>query len=138
LKDKQVTEQIIGCAFKVHRALGSGFLEKIYENALLIELRKTGLAVEQQKSIPVYYQGEKVGEYYADLWVENRVICEIKANSALSKENEAQLVNYLAATGVDTGLLINFGSSVLVRRKFRERHESINPVNPEKSCSSCP
>jgi GxxExxY protein len=134
LKDKQVTEQIIGCAFKVHRALGSGFLEKIYENALLIELRKTGLAVEQQKSIPVYYQGEKVGEYYADLWVENRVICEIKANSALSKENEAQLVNYLAATGVDTGLLINFGSSVLVRRKFRERHESINPVNPEKSC----
>ena len=134
MKDKEITEQIIGCAFKIHRALGSGFLEKIYENALVIELCKMGLHAEQQKPIPVYYEGEKVGEYYADLFIENCVICEIKANSALSKENEAQLVNYLVATGVDTGLLINFGNSVIVRRKFREHKESINPVHPEESC----
>lgn len=134
MKDKDITEQIIGCAFKIHRALGSGFLEKIYENALVIELGKMGLHTEQQKPIPVYYEGEKLGEYYADLFVENCVICEIKASSALSKENEAQLVNYLVATGVDTGLLINFGNSVIVRRKFREYKKSINPVHPEESC----
>ncbi len=120
MKDKALTKKIIGCAFKVHNTLGSGFLEQVYENALRIELAKQGLEVKQQEPIKVYYEGQVVGSYYADLWVENRVIVELKAVRALSKAHEVQLVNYLTATGVDTGLLLNFGPSVEVKRKFRE------------------
>jgi len=100
--------------------LGHGFLEKVYENALRIELVKQGLEVKQQEPIKVYYEGQVVGDYYADLWIEDRVIVELKAVRALSKAHEVQLVNYLTATGVDTGLLLNFGPSVKVKRKFRE------------------
>jgi GxxExxY protein len=92
----------------------------VYENALRIELVKLGLEVKQQEPIKVYYEGQVVGDYYADLWVENQVIVELKAVQMLSKEHEVQLVNYLAATGIDTGLLLNFGPSVQVKRKFRE------------------
>ncbi len=120
MKDEALTKKIIGCAFKVHNTLGAGFLEKVYENALRIELLKLGLAVKQQEPIKVYYEGQVVGDFYADLWVENRVIIELKAVRALSKEHEVQLVNYLTATGVDTGLLLNFGPSVKIKRKFRE------------------
>ena len=120
MKDEPLTEKIIGCAFKVHNTLGPGFLEKVYENALRIELVKLGLGVKQQEPIKVYYEGQVVGDYYVDLWVENQVIVEVKAVQALSKEHEVQLVNYLTATGVDTGLLLNFGPSVQVKRKFRE------------------
>ena len=120
MKDDSLTETIIGCAFEVHNVLGAGFLEKVYENALRIELLKQGLKVKQQEPIQVYYEGQVVGSYYADLWVEDRVIIELKAVRSLSKAHEVQLVNYLTATGVDTGLLLNFGSSVQVRRKFRE------------------
>lgn len=120
MKDEFLTKTIIGSAFKVHNALGAGFLEKVYENALRIELLKQGLEIKQQEPIEVYYEGEVVGSYYTDLWVENRVIVEVKAVQALSKAHEVQLVNYLTATGVDTGLLFNFGSSVQVKRKFRE------------------
>ncbi len=120
MKDKDLTEKIIGCAFKVHNILGAGFLEKVYENALRIELLKLDLKVKQQEPIKVYYEGEVVGDFYADLWVENQVIIELKAVRVLSKEHEVQLVNYLTATGVDTGLLINFGPSVEIKRKFRE------------------
>lgn len=130
MKDEHITEEIIGCAFKLHRVLGPGFLEKVYENALSIELRRCGLTFEQQRPVPVYYDGERVGEYFADLLVEGRVICEIKSTSSLSKEHEAQLVNYLVASGIDTGLLIGFGSSVAVRRKFREPKSPVNPENP--------
>jgi len=115
-----LTKKIIGCAFKVHNALGCGFLEKVYENALRIELLKEGLEVKQQEPIKVYYEGQVVGDYYADLWVEDRVIVELKAVQTLSKAHEVQLVNYLTATGVDIGLLLNFGSSVQVKRKFRQ------------------
>jgi len=120
MKDESLTKTIIGCAFKVHNALGAGFLEKVYENALRIELLKQGLQVKQQEPIQVYYEGQVVGSYYADLWVEDRVIIELKAVRSLSKAHEVQLVNYLTATGIDTGLLLNFGSSVQVKRKFRE------------------
>ena len=95
-----LTEKIIGAAFKVHNTLGSGFLEKVYENALRIELVKQGLVVKQQEPIKVYYEGQIVGDYYADLWIENRIIVELKAIQKLGKDHEVQLVNYLTATGV--------------------------------------
>src|SRR2546427_9724233 len=120
MKDDDLTQQIIGCAFKVHNTLGPGFLEKVYENALRIELEKLGLRVKQQEPINVIYDGQVIGEYYADLWINECVVVELKAVQALVKEHEVQLVNYLTATRVNDGLLINFGPSVQVKRKFRE------------------
>lgn len=120
MKDDDLTQKIIGCAFKVHNKLGAGFLEKVYENALRIELEKLGYNVKQQEPIKVIYDGHVVGEYYADLWVEGRLIVELKAVQSLIKRYEVQLVNCLTATEVDNGLLLNFGSSVEVKRKFRE------------------
>lgn len=120
MEDNLLTHKIIGAAYKVHNQLGAGFLEKVYENALRIELTKLGLQVQQQALIAVYYEGEIVGEYYADLWVEEQIIVELKAVRVLTKEHEVQLVNYLTATGFETGLLLNFGSSVQVKRKFRQ------------------
>ncbi|HUS11716.1 MAG TPA: GxxExxY protein [Pyrinomonadaceae bacterium] len=120
MKDDDLTQKIIGCAYKVHNTLGPGFLEKVYENALRIELEKLGLEVKQQEPINVTYDCQVVGEYYADLWVDERVVIELKAAQTLVKQHEAQLVNYLAATGIDCGLLLNFGPSVQVKRKFRE------------------
>lgn len=121
MENEALTKIIIGGAFKVHNTLGAGFLEKVYENALYIELKKQRLKVEQQTPIHVYYAGEVVGEYYADLLVENRVIVELKAVRQLHREHEVQLVNYLTATGLDVGLLLNFGpSSVDVKRKYRQ------------------
>jgi GxxExxY protein len=120
MREDALTKTIIGCAFKVHNTLGPGFVEKVYENALCIELQKQGLETRQQEPIEVYYDGQVVGEYYVDLWVGDRVIVEIKAVQALTKAHEVQLVNYLTATGVDTGLLLNFGPSVEVKRKYRQ------------------
>ena len=102
------------------RSWSPGFLEKIYENALRIELEKLGLKVKQQEPINVCYEGQVVGEYYADLWVDESVVIELKAAQTLVKQHEVQLVNYLTATGIDCGLLLNFGPSVQVKRKFRE------------------
>ena len=116
----KLTERIIGCAYRVHNELGPGFLEKVYENALRIELEEAGLGVRQQCPVPVRYRGQVVGDFYADLVVEGRVIIELKAVRDLAKEHEVQLVNYLTATGIDDGLLINFGVSVEVKRKFRK------------------
>ena len=133
--DDDLTQKIIGCAYKVHNALGPGFLEKVYENALRIELEKLGLRVQQQAPINVKYEGQVVGEYYADLWVNESVVVELKAVQVLVKEHEVQLVNYLTATGVDAGLLINFGPSVQVRRKFREykpKGSLLNEILPAK------
>src|SRR5437660_2689044 len=120
MTDDEVTATIIGCAYRVHNRLGSGFLEKVYENALRSELENLCLPVRQQEPIHVIYQGHIVGEYYADLWVNDRVVVELKAVQSLVREHEVQLVNYLTATGIDAGLLLNFGSSVQVKRKFRE------------------
>ena len=116
----ELTENVIGCAYAVHNALGAGFLEKVYENALRLELAAVGVRVLQQHPIPVKYRGEVVGDFYADLMVEDTLVVELKAVQYIAKEHEVQLVNYLAATGMDDGLLINFGSSVTVKRKFRE------------------
>jgi len=115
-----LTRTIIGCAFKVHNTLGQGFLERIYENALRIEIEKLGIQVKQQDEISVWYEGQILGEFHPDLWIPNQLIIEIKAVQTLLREHEVKLVHYLTATHVDNGLLINFGPSVQVKRKFRE------------------
>jgi len=112
VKDK-LTEKIIGCAFTVSNTLGCGFLEKVYENALTIEMTNSGLKCEQQKSIPVTYHGIPVGDYYADIFVEGQVILEIKAAKAIDESHQAQLINYLKATGIHKGLILNFGTTKL-------------------------
>lgn len=106
MEDDALTREIIGCAYKVHNALGAGFLEKAYENALRIELIKLGHKVKQQEPINVTYEGHIVGEYFADLWVDEIVVLEIKAVQMLAKIHEVQLVNYLTATGINTGLVL--------------------------------
>lgn len=114
----KLSEKIIGCAFKVHNTLGCGFLEKVYENALAHELRKNSLSVEQQKPIQVIYDEIVVGEYIADILVESAVILELKAIKAIDKIHEAQLLNYLKATGLNLGLILNFGQPKLQIRRF--------------------
>jgi len=106
----KITEKIIGSAYKVGNALGCGFLEKVYENALAYEIRKYGLEVKQQESIKVFYDGVEVGFYEADLWVENKVLIELKAVKNLDDVHKAQCLNYLKATAVKICLLINFGN----------------------------
>ena len=105
-----VTEKIIGCAYTVANTLGSGFLEKVYENALACELRKAGLSAQQQFNVDVYYDSVRVGDYVADLLVENEVLVELKAVKALDNIHLAQCMNYLKATGLQVCLLINFGT----------------------------
>jgi len=117
VKHEQLTEQIIKGFYTVYRALGYGFLEKVYENSLAIELRKMKLEVVPQAEIKVYYAGVVVGEYYADLLVADAVIVEIKAVRASLKEHEGQLLNYLKATPYEVGLLLNFGPKPEIKRK---------------------
>ncbi len=105
----EITEKIIGAAFEVHGLLGYGFLEKVYENALLAELCKRGVKAETQQAIKVKYKDVIVGDFVADLVVENKVIVELKTEESYNKVHEAQLLNYLTATGIKVGLLINFG-----------------------------
>ena len=116
-KYSELTHEIIGCVYRVFNALGAGFLEKVYENAVIIELTKLGMSAEQQVPIDVYYDEIKVGEYYADILVEDKVIIELKAATDLVKAHEVQLVNYLKATGIEVGLLINFGDEVQIKRR---------------------
>ena len=115
-----LTHKVIGCAYTVHNVLGSGFLEKVYENALKLELHKLGIEARQQPKLPVLYDGHRVGVFYPDLWIEKHLIIEIKAVQSLIPEHETKLIHYLAASGIENGLLINFGSSVQVKRKFRQ------------------
>lgn len=117
----QVTQIVIGCAFKVSNTLGVGFLERVYENALVHELRKTVLQVEQQKPLQVWYGGVIVGNYVADLLIEEAVIVELKAVTALDNKHFAQCMNYLKATELTLGLVINFGSpKVEIKRVVRD------------------
>ena len=112
--------QVIGAAMKVHSTLGPGFLESVYQNALRWELQKLGLKVDVQKPITVHYDGQVVGIFTADLLVNDSLILELKANQLLVKAHEVQLVNYLVATGIDEGLLLNFGVERLeYKKKFR-------------------
>ena len=117
--DQLITE-IIECAKRIRRQLGPGFLEKVYKNAMVVELRKLKLNFETEKLIQVLYDGIVVGEYRTDIIVEGKLILELKATQDLSIANEVQLVNYLTSTGIDDGLLINFGSDKLqFKRKYR-------------------
>ena len=135
-QDHALTEKVIGLAMKVHRALGPGFLESVYRNALAFELRRTGLSVELDQRISVRYENVIVGEFVADLLVNDSLICELKAISTLTKNDEVQVVNYLTATNRDVGLLLNFGTASLqFKRKHRrlpsatESADFLNPVN---------
>ena len=105
----RITERIINCVYRVSNTLGSGFLEKVYENALAIELRKNGLRVEQQRPIKVFYEKNLVGDFVADLLVEDSVIVELKAAKTVDEVHSAQCMNYLKATGLKICLLVNFG-----------------------------
>ncbi len=124
MQHEESTGKIIGCAMKVHSVLGPGFLESVYHNALLYELNKAGLRVENKKCLTVYYDGHLIGEFETDLFAEDLVIVENKAVQNLSPAHEAQLVNYLTATGKDIGLLLNFGATSL---QFKRKHRIYKP-----------
>ncbi len=115
---KNITDQIIKTYYEVYNELGYGFLERVYQNAMLLELKNKGLVVESQKMIKVHYKGLLVGDYFADIIVENSVILELKASEVLVYENELQLLNYLRATNIEVGLLLNFGKKAEFRRKI--------------------
>ena len=113
-----ITYKINGAIFEVNRELGAGFLEKVYENALLIELAEAGLKAEKQVPIKVKYKGKEIGEYFADIIVESQIILELKAIESLQKVHEAQLLNYLKATGMKIGLLVNFTHPKATIKRF--------------------
>jgi GxxExxY protein len=117
LKHKELTEKIIKIFYKVYNKLGYGFLEKVYENALMLEFKRESILAISQSAIKVLYDIEIVGEYFADILVDNKVIVEIKAARSLAAENEAQLLNYLKGTDIEVGLLLNFGPKPGIKRK---------------------
>jgi len=117
MKHKELTEDIIKIFYKVYNTLGYGFLEKIYENAMMIEFRRSGILAEAQWPIKVKYEGEVVGEHSADIIVDNNVIVELKAAKSLMPDHHAQLLNYLKATDIEVGLLLNFGPKPEISRK---------------------
>ncbi len=119
-QDKELTDRIICCSYNVHNILGAGFLAKVYENALCLELREAGLNVVQQAPVQIKYKGQLVGDYFADLLVEEKVILELKAVDVLNSMHEIQLKNYLKGSRLELGLFINFGNSVEVKRKFHK------------------
>ena len=123
-----LTRRIIGTAMMVHRELGPGFLESVYRHALAHELARVGMPVETEKRIAVRYRGVPVGEFVADLVVDGRVIVEAKAVRTLASAHEVQLVNYLTATGIDVGILVNFGAASL---EFRRRSRLFRPPHPD-------
>jgi GxxExxY protein len=128
MEEQELTEKIIGCAMKVHSALGPGFLESVYAKALEHELRKIGVKVESEKLITVKYDGVMVGEFSADKLVADKIIVEEKAVQSLVSEHEVQSVNYLTATGIEIGLLLNFGAQRLeYKRKVRTYREKPPP-----------
>ena len=117
---EDLIRQVMTCAINIRRQLGPGYLEGVYKNAMLVELRKWKLDYEVEKPINVYYEGILVGEFKADIVVEKQLILELKAVNSLHIAHEVQLVNYLTATGIDNGLLINFGAEELqIKRKYR-------------------
>ncbi|OGW07538.1 MAG: GxxExxY protein [Nitrospinae bacterium RIFCSPLOWO2_12_39_15] len=132
LLHKDITDKILKAFYDVYNILGCGFLEKVYENALFHELNEMGLLCERQKSINVYYKNKKVGVYFADIIAENCVIIEIKAAEVIMEEHKYQLINYLKATGIEVGLLLNFGKKAEFKRKIFQR----NLCKSVKSASS--
>ena len=129
LKHRDITDKILHAFFKVvYPELGYGFLEKVYENALVFALRQMGFKVEQQVKILVFFANQVVGEYYADLLVEDCVIVELKAAQSIAPEHEAQLLNYLRATPYEVGLLLNFGPKPEFRRKAFDNNRKSTPT----------
>jgi len=126
LLQQDLTEQLIKTFFDVYNELGYGFLEKVYQNSMFIELESRGFDVQAQKLIKVYYKGNRVGEYFADLVVNDLVILELKAAESLNKEFEAQLINYLRSTSMEVGLLFNFGKKPEFIRKVYANTRKIN------------
>lgn len=128
LRYEELSKKIIAAAYNVHNELGHGFLEKVYKNALGVELHDAGVKCDLEVPIKVSYRGKTVGDYFADIVVDNKIIVEVKAVSKLNAVHEVQLVNYLKATGLTVGLLINFGESVQVKRRVfgRESGEEKN------------
>jgi GxxExxY protein len=124
MEHEELTRIIIGCAIRVHRALGPGFLESVYRNALAHELSKACLEVHCERRIQVRYDGALVGDFFADMLIQNSVLIENKAVQALNKAHEVQLVNYLVATQVETGLLLNFGAQ---RLQFKRKSRMYQP-----------
>ncbi len=118
LRHEEITGTILGCAFEVSNELGAGFVESVYEKAMLIALRDKGFSAKSQQPARVTFRGQCVGDFYADIFVEGRVIVELKAVKALTPEHQAQVIDYLNATGVEVGLLINFGHPKLEYRSF--------------------
>ena len=116
-KHSELTEKIIKAFYKVYNTLGYGFLEKVYENALFIELELIGLNIKKQEPIKAYYEEREVGVYFADITVENTIIIELKATEYLCEEHESQVINYLKATEIEVGLLLNFGKKPEIKRK---------------------
>ena len=121
MKHRELTAKIIDCAYKVHKKLGFGFLESVYQNALMIELSKASLKVEKEQKIQVCYDGQAVGDFVADFVVEDKIILELKSVKEIHPAHEAQLINYLKATGIEVGLLINFGERVNIKRKVLDQ-----------------
>lgn len=118
LQHQEITDLVIKSFYKVYNVLGYGFLEKVYQNAMFLELKKSSFLIEAQKKIKVYYEEVMVGEYYADLIIDGKVIVELKAAEGLVEEHENQLVNYLKATDIEIGLLLNFGKTPQFKRKI--------------------
>lgn len=130
MEHEELTRKVIGCCFKVYNTLGYGFLESVYQKSLMIELRTAGLSAEMEVAIPVSYEGEPVGDFSADIVVDDVVILELKSVRQLTDVHEVQLVNYLKATGKQVGLLINFGEKkVEVRRKLKTLPSSVDVLN---------
>ncbi|MEK7272006.1 MAG: GxxExxY protein [Nitrospirota bacterium] len=114
---EEITKKIIKCFYKIYDELGSGFLESVYEKALMIELKDIGLKADNQKSLDVYYKNQLVGEFKSDIIAEDKIIIEIKSVTKLTAQHEAQLINYLKATGIKVGLLVNFGDKLEFKRR---------------------
>ncbi len=122
-KHKELTEQIIKIYYKVYNTLGYGFLEKLYESAMIIEFKMEGIPAVSQFPIKVHYNNELIGQYYADILVDKKVIVEIKAARTLTSNHEAQLLNYLKATKIEVGLLLNYGPKPEIKRKVLDNHK---------------
>jgi len=131
MEHHEITEKIIKCAYNVFKEIGFGFLESVYQKCMLLELVEEGLKAESQRPIKVYFKGHIVGDFLPDIIVENKIIVELKSVLKLAQVHEVQLVNYLVATGIPVGLLINFGNrGVQVKRKYRKFQGAVNPVDP--------
>lgn len=126
----ELTERILEAAFEVSRELGSGFLESVYERSMMIALRQKDIVARQQVPLSVKFRGAIVGDFYADLLVEDKVIVELKAVGRILQEHKAQVINYLNATGIEVGLLINFGNPRLEYFRLHKSNHLIDPVHP--------